>query len=233
MRVADLLLARPDARCTEPDDVCCTDKAPLNAMLSAMPTPSVDSEIRSRISAFLTDISLLVKRSALESVLQSLGGDAAAVRPGPGRPTGSGKRGPGKRPKAGGRAGRRSTAGAEELSGALVAHVKANPGQRLEEIGRALRMDTAVLKAPAAKLVVAGGLRREGQKRGTRYFLGGGRRKAAKPKASKAARRSRKPARPARAKRAAGRNPRSRLHATGRALAAKPAGSEFPAAATA
>jgi hypothetical protein len=82
------------------------------------------------------------------------------------------------------------------------------------------------LKAPAAKLVVAGELRREGQKRGTKYFVGGGRRTASR-KPTKAARRTRKAGRPARAKRTAPRVKRAR------ALAAKPAGYSVPAEAKA
>jgi hypothetical protein len=74
--------------------------------------------------------------------------------------------------------------------GKVLAYVRANPGQRLEEIGRGLRTDTAGLKRPIQVLVADGKLRTEGQKRGTKYFEGGGGRRKAKAakKAGKAGR---------------------------------------------
>jgi hypothetical protein len=71
------------------------------------------------------------------------------------------------------------------LAGTVLAHVRSNPGQRLEEMGRELSMDTKELKRPIANLMEAGSLRTEGQKRGTRYYAGGGSRKATKKKTAK------------------------------------------------
>jgi hypothetical protein len=74
----------------------------------------------------------------------------------------------------------------------VMAYIRANPGQRLEELGRGLRTDTAGLKRPIQVLVAGGKLRTEGQKRGTKYFAGGGGRgkvKAAKRAGRKAGRR--------------------------------------------
>lgn len=63
----------------------------------------------------------------------------------------------------------------------VLAHVKANPGQRVEEIGRELGVATKDLTRP------------EGQKRGTKYFAGGrgggGRKKAGQRGARKPAKR--------------------------------------------
>lgn len=52
----------------------------------------------------------------------------------------------------------------------MLAQVKSKPGQRLEEIGRALRTDTGVLKRPIANLLSAKKLSTKGRKRGTKYF---------------------------------------------------------------
>jgi hypothetical protein len=57
------------------------------------------------------------------------------------------------------------------IAGRVLAQVKAKPGQRLEEIGRALKTDTAVLKRPVAMMVAAKTLGTKGQKRGTKYFV--------------------------------------------------------------
>jgi hypothetical protein len=48
--------------------------------------------------------------------------------------------------------------------------LRSKAGQRLEEIGRALKTDTGVLKKPIADLLKEKKLRTTGAKRGTRYF---------------------------------------------------------------
>ena len=119
--------------------------------------------------------------AALGSVHAALGGEPGpGLRRGPGRPRGSGKRGPGRPRKIAAkavRAGKRLRRSAEDLEAIatrVLAHVKANAGHRLEQIGAALKTDTAILKRPIAHLLAAKQLRTEGQKRGTKYFAGGG-----------------------------------------------------------
>jgi hypothetical protein len=146
-----------------------------------MANHDTDSAIRSRIDSFLTELGALVRKSALEAVQEALGGGGAPRRRGPGRPKGSGRRGPGRPPKAGrrragrpARGGKRVRRSAEDLAkiGARVlAQVRSKAGQRLEEIGRALKTDTAVLKKPVADLLKAKKLKTKGAKRGTRYFV--------------------------------------------------------------
>ena len=138
-------------------------------------------------------------------------GSAAPARHGPRRARSSGKaegeglgsqlrdRPPAAQPSTGRRT-RRSAASLETVGAKVVAFVKANPGLRLEEIGRGLGADTAGLKLPVKELMGSGRLRTEGQKRGTKYFVGGGTggRKAAKRGKAKAKRKARKaPARKA------------------------------------
>ena len=136
---------------------------------------SLDTEIQSRISAFLAELSQLVKRQALEAVHEALGG-AAAPRRGPGRPRKMTVR-PGRRPRAmakravKGKRIRRSPEDLAKLQSTILAAVKAKQGQRLEEIGRAMKTDTGVLKRPMAMLVAGKKLKTKGQKRGTRYFV--------------------------------------------------------------
>jgi hypothetical protein len=52
-----------------------------------------------------------------------------------------------------------------------MAQVRSKQGQRLEEIGRALKTDTATLKKPVADLLKAKRLKTTGAKRGTKYFV--------------------------------------------------------------
>ena len=147
-------------------------------------------DLRTLVDRFVTDLSVLVHQEALATVRAALGGTPAPVKRGPGRPKKAAKRGPGRpRKKTARKAkpGRRAPEDVAALGETVLAHVRANPGQRLEEIGRELRMPTAVLKRPIANLMEAGSLRTEGQKRGTMYFAGkGGKRKAGKAKAKRA-----------------------------------------------
>ncbi len=139
-----------------------------------MPT-NLDTEISSRISSFLAELSQLVKRQALEAVHEALGGAAAPARRGPGRPRKVTVR-PGRRPRAmakravKGKRVRRSPEDLAKLQANILAAVRSKQGQRLEEIGRAMKTDTGVLKRPVAMLVAGKKLKTKGQKRGTRYF---------------------------------------------------------------
>jgi hypothetical protein len=140
-----------------------------------MNTSQLDAAIRSHIDQFLVSISGLVRQAAVEAVREALGtgGEMAAAptRRGPGKPRKSA--GASAAPAATGKRGRRSSADVDRAAADVLAYVKANQGQRLEEIGRGLGADTAGLKRPIQSLLAAGALRTEGQKRGTKYFLGG------------------------------------------------------------
>jgi len=97
-----------------------------------------------------------------------------------GRPKGSGRK-PG-RPKGSGGSGkriRRSSDQIEALAARILAHVRSNQGQRLEEISRSLKLPSQELKRPVATLMDEKRLRTKGQKRGTQYFTGAGRKKKA------------------------------------------------------
>jgi hypothetical protein len=161
-----------------------------------MARTTIDTEIRSRIETFLEEISTLLKQAALDSVRAALGDDGAPARRGPGRPrksaTGSttGARRVG-RPKGGG--GKRSSEQVDEMAAQVLAHVKANPGESLEAISRAIRVATKELKLPVIKLLSTRQLKKTGQKRGTKYFAGAG--KAAATTARKASKNGRRKAR--------------------------------------
>ncbi len=140
-----------------------------------MPSSNLDQDIQDRIHSFLSELSGLVKKAALEAVHEALG-DNGAPRRGPGRPRGSGRRGPRRAGRPARRAGggkrlRRSAAELSQISTRVLAQVRSKAGQRLEEIGRALKTDTAILKRPVAMLVASKKLKTTGQKRGTKYFV--------------------------------------------------------------
>ena len=140
-----------------------------------MPT-AIESLIKDRITSFVSELDLLVRKSTLEALQSVLAGGKphaprapAASGRGPGRPKGSG----------------RSKVNMEEACATMLAHVQANDGQGISAISSATGLDLKVAKKAAGALLEAGQLKKSGQKRGTVYHVGSGR--APRAKASKKA----------------------------------------------
>ena len=55
----------------------------------------------------------------------------------------------------------------------LLQYITANPGQRMEEIGEGMGITSRVARRPLSKLLDKGLIRREGQKRASRYYPAG------------------------------------------------------------
>jgi hypothetical protein len=141
-----------------------------------MKKASLDNELRSRIENFVTEIAAAVRASILSDLQTALGSTAAAPKRAGQLRAPAGRRAA----RAGGKRGKRTPEQVAELAQTLRAHIQSNPGQRLEEMSVALSMPTKEMKLPIAKLLAEKAIRTEGQKRGTRYFAGGGRRRARK-----------------------------------------------------
>lgn len=137
-----------------------------------MKTSSLDRELRARIDAFVNELSSLVKLSALEAVHEALGSTLnaagasaavpAAVKRGPGRPA--------KAARARSKGGKRSPEAVLKVASAVLAYIKSNPGQRLEQIGKGVKSPTKELKLPIQKLFEQKAISTKGEKRGTKYF---------------------------------------------------------------
>jgi len=66
---------------------------------------------------------------------------------------------------------KRSSLRISRTTTALLAHIKSNKGQRIEQIAAALNIPTSDLKYPAQKLLADGQVKTKGAKRGTTYFM--------------------------------------------------------------
>lgn len=146
-------------------------------------------DLSSLVESFTSDLSKLIHRATLEelhSKLQDLLGGGGSSMP-------SAKRAPGRPRKAKTatataaapqkkKGGKRTAADLGEMSDALLAHVKANPGARAEQIAAALGTDVGTMRLPMQKLIAEKKVRTEGQRRGTMYFAGAGKAKRAAPK---------------------------------------------------
>jgi hypothetical protein len=130
---------------------------------------SNDQEIRSRIESFIGEMSQLVRLAALEAVHAALTGGNGVVKRGPGRPrrNGTAAADPVRR----GRSGKRSPEAVQKTADALLAYLKGNEGQTIEQVAKGMGTSTKELKLPVIKLIDAKSIKTKGQKRGTKYFV--------------------------------------------------------------
>lgn len=151
---------------------------------------TAEQQIRERVEAFVKDLESLIRQAAVEAVAQALGVGTAAVQAQLGSGAGSreqssagraaakraiaaGRPEVAAKPKAravdAGKRTRRSAAEIEALGNAIIAYVSKNPGQRAEQIKKALGLADADWALPVKKLVDEGQLHTVGEKRATAY----------------------------------------------------------------
>ena len=128
---------------------------------------SVESDIRSRVEAFVEELTAMIRASALDLVNEALG--EGGSRPG--------RRAGGRRAVAVAAPSARRPKGAKRdpkmlaaLTDRLGDYIKKNPGNRIEQIGKALGTPTKDLALPVKKLLAAKKIATKGQKRATTYF---------------------------------------------------------------
>jgi len=145
-----------------------------------------EQEIRARVESFASELAVLVRRAAFEAVQASLQGEIAPTPAAPrgrpkaaptaraARPAGPPPKAaaPAKKPAAATRAPgqKRDPKELAKLVERLADHIKANPGQRIEQINKALGVPTKDLNLPIRKLLSAKRITTKGQKRATTYF---------------------------------------------------------------
>lgn len=137
-----------------------------------MANNAVSDQIRSRVEEFVDELSSLIRQSAMDTVARVLGGESEGRRGGRrGASAGAARmlaaEGRGRaRPKG----AKRSQDELERLTGRLLAYVKGNAGQRIEQIAKGMGVSTRELNLPAKKLLGNKSIRTKGQKRATQYF---------------------------------------------------------------
>lgn len=154
---------------------------------------NVDTLIKARVDSFVSELSELVKKAALEAVANSLKGGAAAA-PSVAKATGK-KRGPAAAPaapaapaKAPAKAAKAAAPAAASKRKAgqkrspdeivkttekLLSYIGKNSGQRIEEIAKGVGNSTKELTLPVKKLLNDKKIVAKGEKRATRYFIAG------------------------------------------------------------
>lgn len=119
-----------------------------------------------RIEAALSELVQAIREDTIASftAILSRGGEV----PTPFRSRGK----PGPNPKGGKRAkgAKRDPREIESLTKSLLAAIRKNPGQRIEQISKAINVSTKDLALPVAKLWEAKAIKTTGQKRATKYF---------------------------------------------------------------
>jgi len=143
----------------------------------------IEKELQHRVDTFVSELSSLIRRQALEAVENVLkkgehGGHAAPVRRGPGRPpksaaaVGRPAKAPAVKPLAASkrRAGEKRTPQAlAQITEQVYNYIRSNGGQGVEQIAKALQTSTKELTLPIRKLIADKKISSKGQKRATRY----------------------------------------------------------------
>jgi hypothetical protein len=124
------------------------------------------------VQGFVTQITELARRAALETLESAFGGKSGGSRGAPAaialHIAGVARAG---RPR-GGRGAKRTAEDLAAMSDKFAAFVKANPGLRIEQINKQLGTTTKDLALPIRKLVADKVIAVKGQKRSTTYFPG-------------------------------------------------------------
>lgn len=126
------------------------------------------SEMNQTVQSFVTQISELARRAALDTLESAFAG-----RSGRGAGTRAAALGsaPVGRPR-GGRGVKRTAEDLEALSAKFVSFVKAHPGLRIEQINKELGTTTKDLALPIRKLIAEKAISTKGAKRSTTYLPG-------------------------------------------------------------
>ncbi|MBK8172708.1 MAG: hypothetical protein IPK60_20555 [Sandaracinaceae bacterium] len=144
-----------------------------------MKNSALDQTIRSRVDAFvinLTNLALITKLQSVHGAFRARL-DTSSVAPtkrGPGRPRSSEASQPiaaAPKPSRKAKRRRRTIEAVLKTAADVLAYIKAHEGERLEQIGQGLGIATKDLKFPIQKLFEQKAIKTTGDRRGTKYFV--------------------------------------------------------------
>lgn len=124
-------------------------------------------KIQGIIQNFVEELSAALAEASHSAISEVLGGGVSTSSSSSGTTAKRGR--PAKAAKKA-RGGKRSADELEQLTQSLASYVKKNPGQRIEQISKAIGTSTKELALPAKKLIADKKLSTKGQKRATIYF---------------------------------------------------------------
>ena len=128
---------------------------------------SINKEIEHRVSAFVSELTVLVRQAAVDAVADVLGGTATR---GPGRPKGSvSAKAPSAKPAAKG--GKRTPEQIAATLETVVAYIKSHPNTRSEAIRAALKLPKPVAHDTLTRLRDAKKIKMRGVKRAATYTV--------------------------------------------------------------
>jgi len=130
-----------------------------------MATANFDQQIRKTIEAFVEELSGLVRAAAVQSVTEAFGGGGTVSVRGAAAPRAVRSSGRGRA-----KGQKRAPEDLVALVGQLFSAIKANPGQRMEQIAKGLKSSTQELALPAKKLIADKKIKTKGERRATKYF---------------------------------------------------------------
>jgi len=131
-----------------------------------------NDQITKLVNDFVAQVAALARRAAMDTLESALAG-AGVGRGGAGRGRGRAVAlaGPSsRRPKG----AKRPAGEIERTKTRVYDHIRAHPGQRIEQINKALGTTTKDLTLPIKKLIADKAVRTQGEKRATTYFPGDG-----------------------------------------------------------
>lgn len=152
---------------------------------------STNDQIRARVDEFVDGLRDLIQQAALEAVQVALGADSAPAARAPRAKQASAPRAVASvSRKKGGKRIRRNREALDQMGDLLVSHVTANPGTGMSDLVAATGVAAPVVRGPLNELLAAGRLRKEGDRRGTKYFAGSGKPAAKRSSRKKKARKA-------------------------------------------
>jgi hypothetical protein len=121
---------------------------------------NLQNQVNARVEAFVAEITELARAAAYQALSAGLD---TPISGGRGVTTALRSR----------KGGKRTADEIAQMADTFLAHVTANPGQRMEQIAKAFGVATPELALPVRKLLADGKIRVQGQKRATEYFPAG------------------------------------------------------------